>query len=212
MNQPKTKLDVVIKSSKGGEIKPKHIKFHLHGSQEDLIQVGTFVFEDKDANIFKSVEQYDEIFAMVTNLDSNKVILKLDGFVEKMTNNFKKDPSTMTITKSEVTIEARSFPSILTRNTIKGLYSFRNGYGEIVKNIASKYGFDTSNIKLIDKSGKIFFKEITIIEAFRRMAYLQDWRVHFDNRVLFFEPVRAPEDSGVVLTDENILGGGYTKF
>jgi F0F1-type ATP synthase gamma subunit len=212
MSRSKVKLDVIIKSSKGGVIKPTPIKFNLHASQEKHIKVGTFVFEDKDANIFKSVEQHDEILATVTNLDSQKVIVKLDGFVEKMTNNFEKDPKTLIVTKSEVTIEARSFPSILTRNTIKGLYNFQNGYGEIVRDIASRYGFDTSNVKLINKVGEIYFKEMTILEAFRRMAYLQDWRVHFDDRLLFFEPVRPPEDSGIVLRDENILGGGYTKF
>jgi len=212
MNQPPLKPDITIKSSKGGEIKPVYLRMKWHESVEELIQVGAFVFEDKDAKIFKSVEQYDEILVTVTNLESNKVIAKLDGFVEKMTTNFEKDKKTMEIIKSEVTIEARSFPSILTRNKIKGLYKFTNGYGEIVKKIAAKYGLDTKNVKLTKKSGKIYFKEMTVLETFRRMAYLQDWRVYFRDRKIFFEPVRPPEDSGVVLTDKNIISGGYTKF
>jgi len=212
MNQPPTKSEITIKSSKGGELKPVCRKANWGESIKEHITVGTFVFEDKDAQIFKSVEQYDEILVTVTNLESKKVIATLDGFVEKMTTNFEKDKETMDITKSEVTIEARSFSSILTRNKIKGLYKFQNGYGEIVKQIATKYGFDTENVKLTKKLGEIYFKELTILEAFRRMAYLQDWRLYFRDRKIFFEPVSAPEDSGVVLTDENILSGGYTKF
>lgn len=53
---------------------------------------------------------------------------------------------------------------------------------------------------------------MTILEAFRRMAYLQDWCLYFRDNIIFFEPCKPAQDSGIVITDDQMLSGGFTKF
>ena len=59
--------------------------------------------------------------------------------------------------------------------------------------------------------GLIGFKRMTLLEAFRRMASIEGWCFYFRDKNIIFEPCTPPKDSGVVLTDKEILSGTYTK-
>lgn len=212
MTENDSKFYVEIESTGIGKIKPKVVSIKWAEDVTKHVSIGNFVLNDKTSKIFKNVERFDKIHVKVINLKSKKVVARFSGLIDKMTNEFERDKNTKKIIKSNTIIEARSLPSILTRNNLEGTFRFINGYGEIVKKIASKYGFDTSSVKLVKMQGVIHFKSMSILEAFRRMAYLQNWRIYFRDDKIFFEPVKPPEDSGITITGEDMTKGGFTKF
>ncbi|MDE1812602.1 MAG: hypothetical protein KGH85_07035 [Thaumarchaeota archaeon] len=170
---------------------------------------GVFSFNETDKLGFEDIEKGDELSLTVTDKDGHTRIFYY--FVEKVTLDFEKDPTTGKTIFSEITINGISHASILSRNIIEGTFEFEGGYGDIAKQFGEKYGFDTSGVKLIKKKGMIFFKQMPILEAIRRMALIENWCFYFRDKMMIFEPCHPPLDSGVVLTEDQIIKGIYTK-
>ena len=112
---------------------------------------------------------------------------------------------------NEITLNGISYTSILSRNIIEGSFEFGNGYGEIVKQFGEKYGFGTSHVKLVEKTGMIFFKQMPLLEAIRRMELIANWHFFFRDKEMIFEPCQPPQDSGVTIIEDQVTKGTYTN-
>jgi hypothetical protein len=181
------------------------------GSLRQHIGVGTFRIKAESFPATREAKPGDEISLFTTNLDTGVILNPFIGFIDRITDDFEKNPDTMEMIREEVIIQARSFPSVLTKHAIEGTFRFTKGYGEIVARIARKYGFDTKGVKYRQRKGTIHFNKMSTLEAFRRMAYLDHWRVYIQGKKIFFEPWKQPEDSGITLTDDNLIKGSYTR-
>lgn len=170
---------------------------------------GTFSFDETDKLGYTDIEKGDELVLTVTDRNGHTRIFSF--FVDVVTVNFEKDPKTGKTIFSEITINAISYSSILSRNIIEGTFEFEMGYGEIAKQFGEKYGFNTSGVKLIEKKGMIFFKQMPVLEAIRRMALIENWCFYFMDKIMIFEPCHPPLDSGVVFTEDQITKGTFTK-
>ena len=191
------KITISLKDGKWGE------------SSYQLIDVGKFVFDETESSSFSSIEKGDEIILKATDKAKNSKTFYY--WIEKVELHFENDPKTGNEIKNEVIITATSFPSILTRNFIEGTYKFSKGYGEVVKKIVKNHGVNTKNVKLAPKSGFIFFKRMTILEAIRRMASTEGWCFYFRGKEIYFEKCKPPHDSGVIITADEMIRGTITK-
>ena len=202
------KAQLIIKTSKSKILKTKLKKGHWEGSVEKLVDIATFSFEENDEVKFKDIERGDEVILQV---DANGSKRNFYYWIDSVVTHFVRDEKTGKIITNDVTLESSSYPRILTKNTIVGVHTFKQGYGEIVKKYAEKFGFDVSGIKMIDKKGFIYFTHMPLLESFRRMAYIEGWCFNFRDKRIVFGPCTPPEDSGIVITDEEMLEGTFTK-
>lgn len=210
MTQPKHKATLQVKTATKGSVTIP-VKTATWGEDwYTLIHEGTFSFDATSEIGYIDIDKGNELVLTVT--DQNDLTRIFYFFVDRVTSKFEKDPNTGKILVDEIIINAISYPSILTRNTIEGSFTFSNGYGEVVRKIAENYGFDITSVKLIKKEGTIYFKKLPILEAFRRMAALENWCFYFRDKKIIFEPCKPPEDSGVVLTDDQINKVTATKM
>lgn len=205
MNEKKPKSKLIIFSSKKGKIVTELKEGNWGESVHQIINVGTFSFEESENVHYADIEKGDELVLEV--IDDKKNKRKFFYWIESVSMHFDREKES----PNEVIIQANSFPSILTKNTIEGIQKFSKGYGEIVKKFAKQHRMNTTRVKLINKKGMIFFKRMTLLEAFRRMASIEGWCFYFRDKNIIFEPCTPPKDSGVVLTDKEILSGTYTK-
>ena len=201
--------ELIIKTSKAGALKTELSKGSWGESIEYLIDYGKFSFKETDKIEFTNIEKNDELILKVIDSNGNK--RKFYYWVESVRIDFEQDEKTGKIKTNEITLQASSYPSILTKNTVEGTYKFNQGYGEIVKKFARRFGFKVNSIKMIDKKGYIDFKRMTLLESFRRMAYIEGWCLNFRDKSIIFEPCTPPKDSGVVITDKEMLRGTFTK-
>lgn len=202
------KAHLIIKTSKSKILKAKLKKGSWGGDVEKLVDVATFSFEETDEVKFKDIERGDEIILQV---DKNGSERDFYYWVESVVTHFERDEKTGKNITNEVILKSSSYPSILTKNTIEGVHTFKQGYGEIVKKYAEKFGFDVSSIKMINKKGCIYFTHMPLLESFRRMARIEGWCFNFRDKRIVFGPCTPPENSGVVITDEEMLEGTFTK-
>ena len=203
------KPQLIIKTSKAGILKTELEKGEWGESTDKLIDIGIFSFIETDDVKFKYVEKDDELTLKVVDGKGNK--REFYYWVESVTAHFERDEKTGNAKTNEIILRASSYPSILTKNVIEGTYEFKQGYGEIVKKNTEKFGFKVKDIKMIDKKGFISFKRMSLLESFLRMAYIEGWCLNFSDKYIIFGPCTPPKDSGVVLTNKEMLKGVFTK-
>ena len=203
------KPQLIIRTLKAGILKTELEKGRWRESTDKLIDIGIFSFIETDNVKFKDIEKDDELILKVVDRKGNK--REFYYWVESVTTHFERDEKTGNDKINEIILQASSYPSILTKNTIEGTYEFKQGYGEIVKKNAKKFGFKVNNIKMTDKKGFISFKRMTLLESFRRMSYIEGWCLNFRDKCIIFGPCTPPKDSGVVITSKEMLKGTFTK-
>jgi len=206
MNPPEAKLTIINSEGKKLVTVLKDAKWGEGVYQ--LVDVADFVFDESEKVKYKDIERGNELHLKV--IDKNKVKKTFYYWIESVTINFEHG-KTENESKNEVVIKATSYPSILTKHTIEGKHKFSQGYGQIVKQFARKYGFQTNDVKLLKKSGEIFFRKMPILEAMRRMASLEGWCFKFRDKNLIFGPCTPPKESGVVITEKEMISGSFTK-
>lgn len=206
MAPPPPKL--IIINSKGKKLETTLTDGKWGEGVYQLVDVADFKFQESEKVGFKDIERGNEL--MIKVIDKNKNKRTFYYWVESVTTHFDHS-KTGKDAKDEVVIQATSYPSILTKKTIEGKYKFSQGYGQIVKKFARKYGFKTDDVKLLKKKGEIFFKRMTILEAIRRMASLEGWCFNFRDKNIIFQPCTPPRESGVVITDKEMISGTFTK-
>jgi len=170
---------------------------------------GVLTFDETAEIGYADIEKGDEL--ALTVIDENNHTRVFYFFVDIVTLNFERDPKTGKTIFSEITIDGISYPSILSRNVIEGTFEFENGFGDLVKRFGEKYGFSIQRVKLMKKKGVIFFKQMPILEAIRRMAVIENWCFYFIDKEIIFEPCQPPKDSGIVITGDEINKGTYSK-
>ena len=203
------KAHLIIKTSKSKILKTELKRGHWAEDVEKLIDVGTFSFEETTNVKFRDIERGNELILKMVDKNGNKHDYYY--WVESVGTHYKRDEKTGKIITNEIILKCSSYPSILTKNSIEGMHMFKQGYGELVKTYAKKFGFDVSGIKMINKNGFIYFTRMSLLESFRRMAYIERWCFNFRDKRIVFGPCTSPEDSGVVLTSNEILEGTFTK-
>ena len=186
-------------------------KAHWGSSVRQLVDKATFIIDRLKGPNNLTIDPQDELTLTMIDVETGRRTEMFNGFVYRSTTNFEKDGNTGKIIKNDVLVSARSFPSVLTRNTIEGIFTFKRGFGEIVKEYAEKFGFNTTHVKLIPRQGTAFFTRIPVLEALRRMAYMQRWRLYFEGKKIFFEPWKPAPHSGVTLTDEDMIKGSLIE-
>jgi len=203
---PKHKIIIIDSKGKKLETTLKNGKW-TEGVYQ-LINDADFVFDESENVKFRDIERGNELLLKVTDKNKNKRTFYF--LVESVTTHFEHG-KTENKSKNEVIIKATSYPSILTKNTIEGKHKFSQGYGQIVKKFARKYGFKTNDVKLLNKKGEIYFKRMSILEGIRRMASLEGWCFYFRDKNIIFQPCTPPRESGVVITDKEMISGTFTK-
>ena len=203
------KVKLQVKTFKKGLMTIPLKKAEWGEDSYQLVHSGVFSFAQTNELRYADIEKENELILTVNDKNKNTRIFYF--FVDGVTSTFKKDPETGKTLFDEITINAFSYPSILTRNTIEGTFEFSKGFGEIVQKVSKKYGIKTLNVKLIKKKGRIYFKKMSILEGFRRMASIENWCFYFRDKNIVFGPCKPPEDSGVTITDKDMIGGTFTK-
>jgi len=168
----------------------------------DRVDQGWFSFESIKP-ISKYIEPRDRVTIKI-HFDDDSLDVGFIGFVDKVETDYQRDPETKQFAKECITIFASSKASLLTRNFIEGDFKFTKGFGEIIQKFGKKYGFDTSKVRLLNKSGIIHFKKMPILEGFSRMAYLQGWCFYFHKNKIVFKSCK-PEKPKVTIKGEDTL-------
>lgn len=166
------------------------------------VDTGWFSFES-----IKPVSKYIDPQNRITiraHYDDNSIEIGFIGVVDKIETDYQRDPKTKKFLKENITIHASSIASLLTHNFIEGNYKFKKGFGEIIRKFGKKYGFDTKKVRLLSKNGTIYFKKMSIMEAFSRMAYLQGWCFYFHKNMIIFKSCK-PEKPKVTIKAEDTL-------
>lgn len=202
-----TKTNVTIITNEGKKLSPNLKKAKWGEDVYQLIHVGDFIFDETNDVKFRDIERGNQLIVKVTDANNHKRTFY--NWIESVTARF--DRGTDGTPTNEISLKTTSYPSMLTRNFIEGSYSFSKGYGQLVKKFTKNFDFNTNRVKLIQRKGVINFTKMPILEAIRRMASIEDWCFYFRDKEIIFEPCTPPKDSGVVLTDKEILSGTYTK-
>ena len=193
---------IEIQPSKGKKI--SEIIFEGKWSEEPTTRVDTgwFSFESIKP-VSKDIDPENKV-TIRAHFDDNSTEIGFIGVVAKIETDHQHDSKTKKFVKENITIHASSIASLLTRNFIEGNYKFKKGFGEIVRKFGNKYGFDTKKVRLLNKNGSIYFKKMSIMEAFSRMAYLQGWCFYFHKNVIIFKSCK-PGKPKVTLKIEDML-------
>jgi hypothetical protein len=211
-NRAEHRAELRIKSAEKGTFTVDLLSLRASpGSLRHHIGIGTFRIKAESFPATKDAKPGDEITLVMTNIASGVVLTPFVGFIDRITDDFEKNPETLEMIREEIIIQGRSFPSILTKHSIEGTFSFTKGFGQVVAKFSKDHGFDTSAVKYRKRTGVIHFNKMPILEAFRRMAYIEQWRVYFHGKKIFYEPWKPPVDSGITLTDDNLVKGSYTR-
>lgn len=195
-----TKIE--IQCSKGRKISEMITKAKWSEEPTNRVDTGWFSFESNKP-ISKYIEPQDRITIKI-HYDNDSIDVGFIGFVDKVETDYQRDPETKQFTKECTTIFASSMASLLTRNFVEGNFKFTKGFGEIIRKFGKKYGFDTNKVRLLNKSGAIYFKKMPIMEGFSRMAYLQGWCFYFHKNKIVFKSCK-PGKPKVTIKGEDTL-------
>jgi len=195
-----TKIE--IQCSKGKKISETITQAEWSEERINRVDIGWFSFESMKP-ISKYIEPQNRVIIKV-HYDDDTIEMGFIGFVDKVETNYQRDPETKQFVKEYTKIFASSMASILTRNFVTGNFKFTKGFGEIIRKFGKKYGFDTNKVRLLNKSGTIYFKKMPIMEGFSRMAYLQGWCFYFHKNKIVFKSCK-PEKPKVTIKGEDIL-------
>jgi len=166
------------------------------------VDTGRFSFESKKP-ISKYIDPQNRITIRV-HFDDDSIEIGFIGVVDKIETDYQRDSKTKKFVKENVTIYAISIASLLTHNFIEGHHKFKKGFGELIRKFGKKYGFDTKKVRLLNKNGTIYFKKMPIMEAFSRMAYLQEWCFYFHKNMIIFKSCK-PGKPKVTIKGEDTL-------
>ena len=174
-------------------------KGNINASISQYVDACSIVFNNKPYNAHYQLEN-SEVKVFVTSEGSS--IELFYGFIEKYDRQWDKKND-----YDFVRFRAFSFAALLSQKMLTDSEMvFKRGLGEIIKKLVEP-DFDTMGITYENKSGSVYFDNISVLDALRIVAYTRGWCVRFEGKTIKFQPCRKPIHSGKTLNMSDIETG-----
>jgi hypothetical protein len=197
----KTGKRLIIMSSEGFRMKGTKSLF----SYVDRFQVS---YDDAQSDFFKDLNGGDEVTIATIDGATGARQPIFGGSLGTIRADFD-NPKKVRI----VTFDTASFAEELAMARLdEHEIHFNMGYGEVVKKLAAGQGpFDVTQVRCDNSSGIAYFDKISILDAMRTLAHVKGWCLGFEGRAITFAPCPPPTNSGITLTDKDIIRGHFEK-
>jgi hypothetical protein len=92
------------------------------------------------------------------------------------------------------------------------LHHRRHGYAEILRELLKKTPLRNDGIKETKGEGDIFFRNVPLIDIIRHLSENIGWTFRVDkDKIFYFQTISPPEDSGIVITDKDMISMKLVK-
>lgn len=165
-------------------------------------------FNDNNYNAFRDFENGSEVKVFFWEKARNAEKQIFYGLVDNVRIDFDK-----TKDMEVVSFVGKGFATVLTNVILKQYeMKYEKGYGEVIKKLVEQFNlFNVDGVLEDMEKGAVYFDKISILEAMRTLAYVKGWCLIFEGKTILFESCKTPKDSGIVITDKDIISGSFTK-
>jgi hypothetical protein len=154
---------------------------------EFYISSCTCIYDDTNYRIFSRIDKKPEVKIFPKTNFSGNVSEIFYGIVSSVFTL--ENVASFYGGKKMVVLVCNSFSSLLSKTLHNYEIKYERGFGEVVKNMVEE--FNIFNLEYVNEepiSGRIFFKNISILNAIRHLAYVRGWCVRFRGKSIFFHP------------------------
>lgn len=128
------------------------------------------------------------------------------GFIDRVI--FEKDEES----RKTIRLQGRSYSSVLLDRKISGKIHYTEGYSQALREILKDTPLKPDGILNTKGKGTIIFRNAPLIDVIRQLAEEAGWTFKVDHdKVFHFKPFTPPENSGITLTDKDIISYRFVK-
>ena len=182
------RIELIPSSSPQITIKKEDLlKLNIDTSVKRYVDQCSFTFKDPKFCVFDKISEEEKTEIKVIGLValSQGITEVFHGYVYECKKQWDNKSSIQI-----VHVDAKGLPIVLAKKILYNFeLAFTHGYGEVIKNLLKSFPiFNINNVLEEPMQGRIYFDNISVLDAIRQLAYIKKWCLYFQGTNVSFKP------------------------
>jgi hypothetical protein len=174
-------------------------KLHIDKSVFKYVDHSSFAFDSNKNPIFDKLEKGSRIKVFGLVAKGYPVMEVFHGFCHEAKKDWNKR-----LLSNLIHIEAMGLPVILAKELIYDYeLSYTHGFREVIIDLLKPFPiFNLGDVLEEYSKGRVYFDNISILDALRYLAYVKKWCLQFEGRLVSFRPCETRMLEGPINLDD----------